>query len=214
MGLTASVLTLDRHAMQALKVRDAYSLHRVVYSLYDDVRSSAEKQADIQSGILYADQGGDYRVRKILMLANREPAANVDGQYGDVISKPIADHFLAHENYRFKVVVNPTRRDSVSRKLVAVRGREDIGKWFLERASNSWGFVVNPQHLQIDKIEVLRFKDKAERDVTIGQAHVQGVLRVTDRAQFKASFGKGIGRARAFGCGLLQIVPLIENPFA
>ncbi len=42
--LYASVLHLDRHSIQALKVTDPYSLHRVVYSLFDDVRSEASKQ--------------------------------------------------------------------------------------------------------------------------------------------------------------------------
>ena len=37
-----SVLRLDRAAVKALKVTDLYSLHRVVYSLFDDVRTEAE----------------------------------------------------------------------------------------------------------------------------------------------------------------------------
>lgn len=45
------VLQLNRTAVQALRVTDAYSLHRVVYSLFDDVRSDAEKAASHTSGI-------------------------------------------------------------------------------------------------------------------------------------------------------------------
>jgi len=213
MTMIASVLHLDRRAVKALRITDAYSLHRVVYSLYDDVRDAQQKQASTASGILYADQGGDIRGRKILMLANREPMGTVEGQYGQVHSKPIPDNFLAYDQYRFKVIVNPTRRDNASRKLLAVRGREAIAQWFVERGPRSWGFEVAPQTLQVDKIEVLQFKDKQQRQVTIGQAHVQGLLRITNRAQFANSFTQGIGRARAYGCGLLQIVPVIENPF-
>lgn len=214
MNMIASVLHLDRRSVKALKITDTYSLHRVVYSLYQDVRDEKDKQSSEASGILYADQGGDYRGRKILMLANREPMAKVDGQYGDVLSKPIPDNFLEHQQYRFKVIVNPTRRDSASRKLVVVRGREAVAHWFTERASSSWGFEVSSPHLQVDKIEVLQFKDKNQRQVTIGQAHVQGLLRITDKDQFINSFTLGVGRGRAYGCGLLQIVPVIENPFA
>lgn len=213
MNMVASVLHLDRHSVKALRITDAYSLHRVVYSLYEDVRDTEQKQASTASGILYADQGGDYRGRKILMLANREPMKKVNGEYGEVHSKPIPEGFLAHEQYRFKVLVNPTRRDSASGKLVAVRGREAVAHWFLERASTSWGFEVLPRHLQVDNIDVLQFKDKQQRQVTIGQAHVQGLLRITNKMQFANSFTQGIGRARAYGCGLLQIVPVIENPF-
>src|SRR5690554_3769559 len=213
MTMIASVLHLDRRAVQALKITDAYSLHRVVYSLYHDIRNEGQKQGSTASGILYADQGGDVRGRKILMLADREPMDAVDGQYGEVLSKPIPEDFLSHEQYRFKVIVNPARRDSASRKLVAVKGREEVSAWFSERAMASWGFEVASEYLQVDRINVLQFRDKQKRQVTIGQAHVQGQLRITDKTQFTNSFTQGIGRARAYGCGLLQVVPVIANPF-
>ncbi len=212
--LIASVLHLDRRAVQALRITDPYSLHRVVYSLYADVRGAAEKSASQTSGILYADQGGDFRGRRILLLANREPAACLDGEYGEVHSKPVPDGFLDHEHYHFKVQVNPTRRDNASGRLLPVKGHEAVGQWFCGRAEASWGFRVDTEHLRVERIEVLRFTDKQRHPVTIAQAHVQGRLVVTDRDRFRLSFTQGIGRARAFGCGLLQIVPLIDHPFA
>lgn len=214
MTLVASVLHLDRQAIKALKITDPYSLHRVVYSLFEDVRSEQEKQASSTSGILYAEQGGDYKSRKILLLSNRSPKEKVDGKYGEVQSKAISDSFLHHSNYRFKVIVNPTKRDSASRKLVPIRGREAIHGWFAERAKTSWGFEVSPAQLQVDSINVLQFKGKNQRAITMAQASVQGTLQVTDQQQFINSFSQGIGRGRAFGCGLLQLVPLLENPFA
>ncbi|MBI9083342.1 MAG: type I-E CRISPR-associated protein Cas6/Cse3/CasE [Desulfobacterales bacterium] len=213
MSMIASVLHLDRKAVKALRITDPYSLHRVVYSLYDDVRDPEQKSASRASGILFADQGGDFSGRRILMLADRNPADCVDGQYGRVQSKAIPDGFLDHHRYRFKVIVNPTRRDSTSRKLVPIKGREAIAQWFVERARQSWGFSVSPEHLQVDKIDVLQFSDKRDNPVTICQAHVQGQLSKTDHEQFCNSFNQGIGRARAFGCGLLQIVPVMDNPF-
>lgn len=214
MTLIASVLHLDRQAIKALKITSPYSLHRVVYSLFEDVRSEQEKQASNSSGILYADQGGDYKSRKILLLSNRPPQEKVDGQYGEVQSKAISDSFLHHTHYRFKVIVNPTKRDSASKKLVPIRGREAVHDWFAERAKSSWGFEVIPDQLQVDSINVLQFKDKSQRDITMAQANVQGTLQVADRQQFINSFSQGIGRGRAFGCGLLQLVPLLDNPFA
>lgn len=214
MTLIASVLHLDRQAIKALKITSPYSLHRVVYSLFEDVRSEQEKQASNSSGLLYAEQGGDYKSRKILLLSNRPPKERVDGLYGEVQSKAISDSFLHHTHYRFKVIVNPTKRDSASKKLVPIRGREAVHDWFAERAKTSWGFEVTPAQLQVDSINVLQFKDKNQCDITMAQAQVQGTLQVTDEQQFINSFRQGIGRGRAFGCGLLQLVPLLENPFA
>lgn len=214
MSMIASVLHLDRTAMQALKVTDPYSLHRVVYGLYPDVRDEEAKTASQSSGILWADQGGDIRGRKILLLADRAPSEQAEGGYGQVQSRPIGAGFLDHACYRFKVIVNPTRRDSASGKLLPVKGREAIADWFAERAPTSWGFSITPECLQVDRIEVLQFKDKAQRPVTLAQAHISGQLQVLERAQFQKSFAQGIGRGRSFGCGLLQIVPLLDNPFA
>lgn len=208
--MIASVLFLDRAAIKALRITDPYSLHRVVYSLYEDVRADDEKNSSRSSGILYADLGGDFSGRKVLLLADRSPADCIEGQYGEVQSKNIADTFLDHDRYRFKVIVNPTRRDNASRKLLPVKGRQEIGQWFTERSEASWGFRVFPENLQVDKVEVLNFKGKKTNQVTIAQAHVQGQLEVTDRYRFRNSFSFGIGRARSFGCGLLQIQPISE----
>lgn len=214
MSCFASVLTLDRRACRALKVTDAYSVHRVVYSLFGDTRTAEEKRASLPSGILYADQGGDFHGRRILLLSDRLPRKRSDEDLGHVVSKPIAGDFLDHTRYRFKVQINPTRRDNVSRKLVAIKGRDATAAWFAERAITRWGFRIEPRHLQVDHIEVLQFHDKQKRSVTIGRAHLQGVLEVADRIAFERSFTLGIGRARAFGCGLLQIVPTAADPFA
>jgi len=78
-------------------------------------------------------------------------------------------------------------------------------------------FPLDPAPLRaagVDRVEVLQFKDKQQNPVTLAQAHLQGQLRITDAAQFRNSFTQGIGRGRTFGCGLLQIAPLLDNPFA
>lgn len=209
MSLIASVLHLDRAAIKALRITDHYSLHRVVYGLYPDVRNDQAKASSQPSGILWADQGGDFLGRRILLLANRSPADGAEGGYGHVNSRPIPDTFLSHSHYRFQVIVNPTRRDAASGKLLPVKGREAVAAWFAERGPASWGFTVSLEHLQIERLDVLQFKDKAQRPVTLAQAHVQGQLEVTDHERFCKSFAHGIGRGRSFGCGLLQIVPLI-----
>lgn len=205
MMLYASVLRLSRSDIKALKITDAYSLHRVIYDLFDDVRNEQQKQTSVPSGILYADKGGDFNSRLILMLADRLP--NQSPAFGDVESKTINERFLQHSRYAFEVTVNPGKRDKETGKIVPVRGREAITGWFIERAEKSWGFSVNPENLQIEKVVVQSFK-KGSQTITHGSATLKGELQVGDRDRFIQSFRQGIGRGRAFGFGLLQIVPL------
>ncbi|MGL4959025.1 MAG: type I-E CRISPR-associated protein Cas6/Cse3/CasE [Plesiomonas sp.] len=209
MSLYASVLRLDRAAIKALKITDLYSLHRVVYDLFDDVRSPEQKEASVSSGIQWVDKGGDHQYRQILMLSDRLPR---DCPVGQVESKPLPDHFLTHQHYRFNVTLTPSKRENVSRKLVPITGKEAIATWFIERANVNWGFSVDPLRLQIDDIRVVRTKDKQQRDITLQQASLSGYFTVTDTTLFTKSVTSGIGRGRAFGCGLLQIVPVIESP--
>jgi len=202
--MIASVLNLTRADVKALKITDTYSLHRVVYSIFDDIRSDSQKTQSVSSGILYADKGGDFHGRKILILSNRQPNAP---EHGEISIKKIAETFLDYSDYRFEVIVNPTKRDSKSRQLTPLKTREEIANWFISKAPQ-WGFEVSSPHLEIEGICVKRFTDKNGNHVTQGQAKVLGRLHVSDKEKFVQSFKQGVGRGRAFGAGLLQVVPL------
>lgn len=201
----ASVLRLSRADIKILNIKDAYALHKVIYGLFEDVRSDAEKQTSAASGITYADKGGDFNTRQILILSNRKP--HQTPQFGEVQTKPIYSDFLTHERYAFEVTLNPGKRDKQTGKIVPVRGREAVEQWFKERAPISWGFNINPKNLQTEKISVQSF-EKSGKTITHGSATLKGELTVIDRERFILSFIQGIGRGRAFGFGLLQIVPL------
>lgn len=208
--LYAGVLHLTPSDCIALRVTDQYSLHRVVYSLFEDSRTASEKVSSVSSGIQFADLGADANGRKVMLLSSRPPAESVPGGYGQVLSKPLPTHFLSFRKYRFSVIVNPVIRNGQSRKLEPVKGREAIAEWFLQRAQSSWGFSVEQETLQIGAVDVLRFKEKNAQKVTLAQVPVTGVLTVSDFELFKKSMFCGIGKGRAFGCGLLKIVPIQE----
>ncbi|MBN2864951.1 MAG: type I-E CRISPR-associated protein Cas6/Cse3/CasE [Thiotrichales bacterium] len=201
----ASVLRLSRNDIKTLKITDAYSLHKQVYGLFDDVRSESDKASGQSSGILWVDKGGDFNARQILMLSTRKP--HQTPQFGEVESRLIKPDFVQHHRYGFEITLNPSKRNKHSGKVEAIRKREDIALWAIERASKGWGFEITPEHLQVQINPVLQF-DKYGKTVTHSSAHLKGELQVTDREQFIQSFLRGIGRGKTFGFGLLQIVPL------
>lgn len=201
----ASVLRLSRSDIKTLKITDAYSLHKQVYGLFDDVRSDSDKANSKSSGILWADKGGDFQTRQILMLSTRKP--HQTPQFGEVESRIIKSDFVEHERYGFEIILNPSKRNKQTGKIEAIRKREDIALWAIERAHKSWGFEVHPDHLQVQINPVSQF-DKSGKTITHSSAHLKGELKVIDRALFIQSFLQGIGRGKTFGFGLLQIVPL------
>ena len=205
--MIASVLKLSRMDSKALRIIDGYSLHRVIYGLFDDIRSEDEKRASVPSGFLFADKGGDDEGRLIFLLSDREPKMP---EHGSLQSKIVPDSYLYHDCYRFEVIINPTRRESASRKLVAIRRSDEISTWFTAKAPVSWGFSVNPESLDIRLLPAKQFSKKGHQ-LTLGGAVISGNFRVKDRPLFINSFKNGIGRGRAFGFGLLQIAPLISS---
>jgi CRISPR system Cascade subunit CasE len=205
----ASVLRLTRRDTRILGIKDAYSLHKVVYGLFDDIRDDHEKQGSHPSGILFVDKGGvsthTGTVRQVLLLSTRAP--HQTPQFGLVETRPIHEDFLAYDHYAFTVTINPGKRDRESGKVQPVKGREAVAAWFADRSQNSWGFAVDVETLLVENVFVQTF-EKEEHSVTHGGAVLKGSLTVTDPIRFKKSFIQGIGRGRAFGFGLLQIVPL------
>jgi CRISPR system Cascade subunit CasE len=201
----ASVLRLTRSDMKSLQIKDAYSIHKTVYGLFEDVRSDIQKQMSESSGILWVDKGGDFHSRQILMLSNRKP--HQTPQFGQVVTKSIMNSFGEYENYGFEITLNPTKRNKQTGKIEAIIGRDEITLWAFSRAKISWGFEINSGSLQVQINSVQSFQ-KGEQKVLHGSVHLKGELKVIDRQKFVQSFTQGIGRGKAFGFGLLQIVPL------
>jgi len=193
----ASLWRLSIQDLARMRVKDAYGVHRVVYDLFDPARAGA----DDSSGILYADRGIKKGWREILIVSDRGPRQTPCGR---LETRDIPEKLLSFPAYRFEITINPVKRDSASGKLMPLRTREAVGEWFAHKAP-SWGF--EPADLEVQSMDVAQFEKKGQR-VTLGQATLTGILRVRDAARFAHSFTRGIGRGKAFGCGLLQIIPI------
>lgn len=204
--MIASLLSLTRSDIKSLKITDTYSLHRIIYDLFEDIRTEQQKKCGEQSGFLYVDKGGDWNHRKILLLSNREPKTP---EHGQLISKKIDESFINYDWYQFEITINPTKREKTTGKIIAIRERKQIIQWFIEKSHKSWGFSVESHNLQIINKGITSFNKKGN-NVTLGYATLIGKLKVIDRDIFIKSFKQGIGRGRTFGFGLLQIVPIFN----
>lgn len=182
-----------------LRMRDLYSLHRVVWDLFPLDPNRKEKNR-----ILFADKGFRRGIRSILIQSGIPPRIK---EFGSLETKPIPQHFLEQAIYRFEIIVNATKRIRSTGKLMPVRGRPAVADWF-KKKSDSWGF--ESFNLEVEETDVVEFA-KAGHQLTINQARILGVLKVRDRNSFIHSFTYGIGRGRAFGCGLLQLVPAASS---
>jgi len=197
--MIATMFSLRREDCKAIDLKDTYSLHKAVYSLFPP---DTGKSRDF----LFADKGGDWKNRRILLLSERMP---VQPEFGTIDSKVISDAFLQFDHYGFEIILNPTKRDNKTGKIISIRERGNLLQWFLSKAPG-FGFEVFPQNLQVNDVGVMTYK-KNGFVCTHNTATFVGKLKVIDRETFIKSFKQGIGRAKGFGFGLLQIVPIDMN---
>lgn len=197
--MIATMLRLNRADCRVLNLKDIYSLHRTIYSLFPSISG---KDRDF----LFVEKGGDWNHKNVLILSKRPP---LTPEHGEIETKEIPDSFLQWDHYGFEIVINPTKRNAKTSKIEAVRGRENLRRWFIQKAP-AYGFEVDPTSLQVNHVGVLTYQKNGTKR-THNRSTFIGKLKVNDRQLFIQSFKNGIGRAKAFGFGLLQIIPIQKD---
>ena len=191
-------LSLKGNVFSRFKLRDTYSLHKMVYDLFEDVRAGGEGS----SGILWSLESNAQGIY-LLIKSDRKPRPETADKARAIPEiKEIPESLFNGKCYRFQVTINPVRRDG---QRVPVKGAEAIAQWFCDKAP-AWGFAVNKDNLEVGEIAVDTFT--AKQQVTLQKARLSGLLEVTDQEKFKQAVLGGVGHGKAFGCGLLQVVPL------
>ena len=131
---------------------------------------------------------------------------------------PVLSAVVDGRRFGFRTCVNPVTsvRPGVDGDAGGARGR---GKrvahvtaaqqlaWFTDR-SDGWGFTVDGDGLGARLVERrVRTFDREGRTVTLSTAVVEGVLAVTTASLLQDALVRGIGPAKAYGCGLLTLAP-------
>jgi CRISPR system Cascade subunit CasE len=130
----------------------------------------------------------------------------------------LLDRIRPGQKWQFKLRANPVHH------VKTEAGNEKRGKiyahitvfhqkeWLLKKAPDcGFEIVRNDQgHALVDvmKTEHFRFKRQG-RYVTLNMVTFEGVLRITDAKLFSRALINGVGRAKAYGCGLLTIARAI-----
>lgn len=126
----------------------------------------------------------------------------------------LMERIEAGQRWQFRLRANPVHSIKQSNSLhthektkrgkvyahVTVHQQE---QWLLERALK-YGFSLHEGSFRVVQQEVRQFL-RQRKPVTLGIATFEGILEVTDVAMFLRALARGIGRAKAYGCGLLTI---------
>lgn len=195
---------LDYEDAARLRLTDVYDWHQLVWRAFP----GADGQP--RDHLTRLERRERERRFRLLVLSARPPARPPEWPAVPEAwqTREVKPAFLAHERYRFQLRANPTKRDNQSRKRVPLRTAEEQLAW-LRRKGEQAGFVADEESLRIvpEGREWFRI-EKAQRSGFHHAVEFEGALQVTDRAAFAAAFARGIGSAKAFGFGLLALVPV------
>ncbi len=134
---------------------------------------------------------------------DRRPRTGEDVAEGTV-RKPRRDR-------RVDIVMNAMREremkgqldDGESRRSMRMKIAEDVARSWLEGQGKLRGFTLDS--LAVENYRVSGLKRRGGKDATFGILDLKGLLTVSDPEEFTKTLFRGLGRARAFGCGLMLV---------
>jgi CRISPR system Cascade subunit CasE len=139
-----------------------------------------------------------------------------DGRQGE--TKPY-DGFLGRikeeQRWRFRLRANPVHSVPNEKDEAGTSARGKVYAHVTPRQQKAWlaekaprcGFALDEEMYEVVQSEQIRFRREGKY-VTLGIAAFEGTLQVKDLTLFTRSLTEGIGRAKAYGCGLLTIAGL------
>lgn len=127
--------------------------------------------------------------------------------------KPLLAKLQEGDTWNFRLRANPIQSSFKDKDEGTGRGKvhahvtqEQQRQWLIKR-SEKCGFKLNEETFDVTHTQWEKFPKSRNgaREVTIRTATFEGLLTITNLEQFTASLTTGIGRAKAYGCGLLTI---------
>lgn len=158
----------------------------------------------------------------LLLLSKDKPDLKKLERYGVTNTAETKDYNLllnklqAGDKLRFRVVLNPVTSISQG-KMSGKRGRviplvtaeQQLG--FLKERAEKQGFSFKDDEVMITERNFELLKREGKKPVKISKTAYTGYLTIEDLEQFKKLLVNGLGKKKAYGCGLLTVIPSSKN---
>jgi CRISPR system Cascade subunit CasE len=204
-----SVKALDKLLLPSEAGNRTDAHHRLLWTLFAD-------REDRTRDFLWREEGKG----SFLILSERPPAPSE--LFASVDNKPFAPDLGQGDRLRFALRANATRSkdkkrvDVVMDALYALPAAEraerrmDVAKTegcgWMQRQGAQHGFSVLDCAASDYSVHALpAYRGPRDKQPQFGILDLEGELQITDPAAFVSAVGRGFGRAKAFGCGLMLL---------
>jgi len=179
-------------------------MHAAVESCVDSVERKLWRVDELSTGVY------------LLILSRNMPnftkfEFGVNGESKDY--NTLLEQMESQMRLGFRLCANPAYTKSAGTgkrgQIYAHVTIEQRRKWLIEKSSK-WGFALEEDDFGIVASDNISFRRKhGQKPVELGIAVYEGVLTIEDHEVFKKALTDGIGRAKAYGCGMLTVVKSI-----
>lgn len=153
----------------------------------------------------------------LLILSEDKPDINMLEKYGVKGTGETKDYseFLnsleSGDRMRFRVVLNTTKSISNRKfgrgKVVPLTSEEDQIKYLIDRSEKN-GFELHPEDFYLVRSGFEKVLKNGEQRLDLIKAEFQGELTIMDKDKFKETLTKGIGKKKAYGFGMMTVIPM------
>jgi len=218
---------LDHEALYRLMQGDAYGNHQLLWRLFPDhderpflFRQELEQEAP---------GGGRPRGLPLFYVLSGDEPSPVPGLLACEV-KPFTPRLHTGMHLAFRLRANPVvarksagqqrsrhhdvlmdakraaRAEGVTAPAeVQVRMDDAARRWLADQErSDRWGYrlLADPE---VSGYRRHAYRRRGGREIRFSSVDYQGALEVTDPDRFRDALARGIGRSRAFGCGLVLV---------
>jgi CRISPR system Cascade subunit CasE len=188
-------------------LRDAEALHKRVMSLVPD---GLGEQARAKAGVLYRyDETVAVGPHLLIQTGLPIDASRLPDKYGSLAVRdlsPLLEVLKPDIGVRYRIVANTSKRlgrtSERAGKLLALRG-DEADQWWQVRAEAN-GLILRT----LISTSLPDIRGKGPAGVRHAAARFDGIAVVKDPELVRQAVLQGIGRGKAYGCGLLSLAPL------
>ena len=202
---TLTMLRLNPGSRAARRsLHDPQAIHRTLMACFPETESKNPRR---ELGVLWRIEPGD--APTLLLQSNACPdITKLPTGYGDAQAKLMDEHMGALENGKivhYRAALNPIRQNrtgGVNRQRV-VPMAERLA-WAADRVvAAGLNSLSEPTITGMPSNYITR----GDRTFPIYTVRVDGVAQISDAAVLTAALRAGIGHAKAWGCGLMTVLP-------
>ncbi|MFD3680385.1 type I-E CRISPR-associated protein Cas6/Cse3/CasE [Streptomyces sp. NPDC058613] len=202
-------LNLHNRAVQR-DLRDATEMHRTLMRLVPDGLGDSPR---MRSGLLYRLDVTDNATMLLVQAMQPISPERLPEGYGEIEVKDLSPMFTALRagmGVRYRITVNPVKRERLSTEQKNKRGRilplsgPDADQWWNRRATDAGLQLKTLLPSPLDPASRRGKTTSAPRHSLI---RYDGTATVSEPAALATALLAGIGRGKPYGAGLLTLAP-------